>query len=345
MTKAEKIILLLLAAGISLGLWHFVNAFSSEQPMTSCLSGEGKMNKKILRNDRDWKEILSPERYQVMRKGGTEKPWSGIYNNFWEEGTYVCAACDSALFLSASKYDHGTGWPSFSGEIDTNNLKLSQDNRFFMNRIEVKCANCDSHLGHLFFDGPEPGGKHYCINSLALKFLPAENSGHSGEAKKGKDKNKQMEKAIFAAGCFWGVEAKFSRIPGVIDTEAGYSGGQTENPTYEEVCTGKTGHAESVLVTFDPGKVTYEELVRKFFSFHDPTQLNRQGPDKGTQYRSAIFYYDRTQLEIANKVMAELRASGKYKKTIKTELVPVKNFFRAEEYHQKYYEKHGIVCY
>ena len=146
--------------------------------------------------------------------------------------------------------------------------------------------------------------------------------------------------ATFAAGCFWGVEYKFGQIKGVISTEVGYTGGTTPNPTYNQVCTDRTGHAEAVRVVFDPGVVSYEELVRQFFSLHDPTQVNRQGPDVGTQYRSVIFYHNEEQKETARKIIQELDAAGAFKKPIATGIVPASEYTRAEEYHQKYYQKH-----
>jgi len=152
------------------------------------------------------------------------------------------------------------------------------------------------------------------------------------------------EQAIFAAGCFWGIEAAFLKVPGVIDAESGYIGGRKENPTYEQVCTGETGHAEAVRVTFDPSKVSYEILVRKFFSIHDATQLNRQGPDVGSQYRSAVFYQNDTQREAAEAVKKEVQPFF-HPKTIATEITPASTFYRAEEYHQRYFEKHpSAVC-
>jgi peptide-methionine (S)-S-oxide reductase len=152
------------------------------------------------------------------------------------------------------------------------------------------------------------------------------------------------ETATFAAGCFWGVEHKLARVPGVTRTAVGYMGGGLKNPTYEDVCTDETGHAEVAQVEFDPGKVGFEVLVRKFYDLHDPTQLNRQGPDEGSQYRTAIFYHSPQQKEIAERVTAELNQS-RYKGRIVTQIVPAKEFWRAEEYHQKYGEKHpGHHC-
>ena len=150
-----------------------------------------------------------------------------------------------------------------------------------------------------------------------------------------------MEKAIFAAGCFWGVESAFRTIDGVIDAQSGYIGGQTDNPTYKEICSERTGHAEAVEITFDPSVISYKELVELFWRVHNPTQVNRQGPDRGTQYRSAIFFHTLEQKEIAEQSKATLEASRKYRKPIATEITPAATFYRAEEYHQRYFEKTG----
>jgi len=149
----------------------------------------------------------------------------------------------------------------------------------------------------------------------------------------------KIEKATFAAGCFWGVEAAFRKIEGVISTQVGYTGGRTEKPTYEEVCTDRTGHAEAVEVTYDASKVSYRDLLKVFWEIHDPTQLNRQGPDVGTQYRSAIFYHNAEQEAEARSSKEELERSGRYDRNIATEILPLTTFYRAEEYHQQYYEK------
>ena len=146
--------------------------------------------------------------------------------------------------------------------------------------------------------------------------------------------------ATFAAGCFWGVEAKFRKLPGVIDSVVGYTGGDVENPTYKMVCSHKTGHAEAVQVTYETDEISYEALVRSFFDFHNPTTPNRQGFDIGSQYRSAIFYHNQKQAEIARQVKEELEQSGDFRRNIVTQIVPADNFYRAEEYHQRYYEKH-----
>ncbi|HEY3131686.1 MAG TPA: peptide-methionine (S)-S-oxide reductase MsrA [Acidobacteriota bacterium] len=152
-----------------------------------------------------------------------------------------------------------------------------------------------------------------------------------------------MKKATFAAGCFWGVEAAFRQVPGVTSTSVGYTGGSLENPTYEDVCTDRTGHAEAVEVDYDPSRVSYQELLRVFWENHDPTTLNRQGPDVGTQYRSAIFFHDAEQEAAAKASKEQLEQSGDYKRPLVTEILPSPKFYRAEEYHQQYLEKRGLA--
>ncbi|HET7853361.1 MAG TPA: peptide-methionine (S)-S-oxide reductase MsrA [Candidatus Methylomirabilis sp.] len=152
------------------------------------------------------------------------------------------------------------------------------------------------------------------------------------------------EKATFGAGCFWGVEAAFRKLKGVVSTAVGYSGGSSKNPTYKDVCSGSTGHAEVVQVEYDPSKSSYEELLNVFWGVHDPTQMNRQGPDVGTQYRSAIFFHNAEQEAAAKAAKARLEKSGRYRKPVVTEIIPASEFYTAEEYHQRYFEKHGMSC-
>ncbi len=331
----QKAIILGLSLLLSWTGWKGLNALFYQGASSAFnQSPEGQTMKKVNKSLEEWKEELTPEQFRVMFQKGTEKPFSGRYNDFWEEGIYLCAACGTPLFRSEDKYDHRTGWPSFKESFAEANLEYHDDLSLGTHRIEVRCGGCGAHLGHLFYDGPAPTGKHYCLNSVALNFKPAE------------DARKELPQvATLAAGCFWGVEYSLSQIKGVLETTVGYSGGKVINPTYPQVLTGRTGHAEAVQVVFDPTVISYEQLIRKFFELHDPTQYNRQGPDVGSNYRSAIFYHDQEQRKIAEKVKAELQQNGKYRKKIVTEIAPFRGFYRAEEYHQKYYQKKlGLSC-
>ena len=313
---------------------HFVSSSPRVHISVPADSRESAPMKKIVqKSPEEWKKALTPAQYQVLIACGTEPPFSGIYDHFWESGGYHCAACGALLFRSETKYEHGTGWPSFFESASPGALERREDRSAGMIRTEIRCAACGGHLGHVFDDGPPPTGRHYCVNSAALAFRPSAAAPAGGP-----------ETATFAAGCFWGVEEKFGRLPGVLETVVGYTGGRTENPTYEQVCADTTGHAEAVRVTFDPARISYAGLVRAFFSFHDPTQLNRQGPDVGRQYRSAVFYHTEEQRKQAEEIKAEIDRSGRLPGRLVTEIVPAGPFTRAEEYHQKYNLKNKRAC-
>jgi peptide methionine sulfoxide reductase msrA/msrB len=333
------IVILLLFIG-----WNIVTSNARDNvPSELLLDGETKMIKKVIRSEEEWRKILTPEQYRVLRKSGTERAFSGQYNDFYEKGVYICAACSTPLFSSSTKYDHGTGWPSFTASLEENNVEYRADYSLLMKRTEVRCGVCGSHLGHVFDDGPSPTHKHFCINSVALDFTTKDAESTSTVSSEGQkynqEKKTESETATFAAGCFWGVEHKFGQLKGVLSTAVGYSGGEVKNPSYKQVCSDETGHAEAVHIIYDPAEITYEELVAFFFKIHDPTQLNRQGLDVGSQYRSAIFYHDEAQKKTAIKVIEDLNTSGRYKKSISTQVVSYSEFYKAEEYHQKYYEK------
>lgn len=270
---------------------------------------------------------LPPLILAVVKDQGTERPFSGEYDDFENLGTYLCRQCGLPLFRSQTKFHSGCGWPSFDEEIKgAVARRVDKDGM----RTEILCARCGAHLGHEFRgEGFTTKNIRQCVNSLSLDFVP--------------DLTVQdTDEAILAAGCFWGVEHYLKKLPGVLKTEVGYTGGKKKAPTYEEVCRGDTGHYEAIRVLFDPSKLNYEALLKFFFEIHDPTQTTGQGPDSGQQYLSAIFYYDDTQKKIAAGVIKQLESLG-YK--VATACLGVTTFWRAEDYHQDYYQKNGKVPY
>jgi peptide methionine sulfoxide reductase msrA/msrB len=267
---------------------------------------------------------LTPTERHVILEKGTEAPFSGRFWNYHAAGTYICRQCHAPLYVSTSKFDSDCGWPSFDEELPgAVRRQPDADGR----RTEIVCARCGAHLGHVFEgEGYTVKDTRHCVNSLSLDFVPATPPATA------------LRKAIFASGCFWGTQYVFQEAPGVVSTTVGYTGGTTRNPTYEQVCSHKTGHAEAVEVVYDPAKTTYEALCKLFFETHDPTQVDRQGPDVGTQYRSAIFTLDDGQKAIAEKLVKQLEAKGLQ---VATQIVPAGTFWPAEEYHQNYYQRTG----
>jgi peptide methionine sulfoxide reductase msrA/msrB len=300
---------------------------------------------------------LDPLQYQVTQECGTEPPFRNEYWNNHHDGIYVDIVSGEPLFSSKDKYDSGTGWPSFTKPIEPGHLTTKTDSSLFESRVEVRSAQGDSHLGHVFDDGPSPMGKRYCMNSSAMRFIPVSEMAAAGygqylplfglAASPGPKTDKHATAtATLAGGCFWGVQELVRKLPGVISTSVGYTGGSTDKPGYEDVHNGRTGHTEAVQIVFDPKQISYEAILRYFFRLHDPTTPNRQGNDRGTQYRSAIFYHDDEQRQIAERVKAEVDRSGKWPSKVVTQIAPASTFYRAEEYHQDYLQKHpdGYTC-
>ncbi len=276
------------------------------------------------------KRLTSEEKKVIIEKG-TEKPYTGKYYKHKEKGIYKCKQCGAPLFRSEDKFDSGCGWPSFDDEIEGAVKRIPDHDGV---RTEIVCADCGGHLGHVFSgERFTPKNTRHCINSISIDFEPQDDTQNPKEG---------TEIAYFAGGCFWGVEYMMQKEQGVLSVESGYMGGDIEDPTYEQVCSKTTGHAEVVRVVFDPMKISYETLAKLFFEIHDPTQLNRQGPDVGDQYRSEIFYTNNEQKIITEKLITILRSKGY---DVVTEISPATEFWKAEEYHQEYYDRKGTLPY
>jgi peptide methionine sulfoxide reductase msrA/msrB len=272
----------------------------------------------------DYFSDLTQEEKQILKNKGTEAPFSGEYNDFFEAGIFICRACKTPLYESNTKFNSGCGWPSFDDEIE-NAIVRYEDLSGGRARTEICCAKCDGHLGHVFIGEQitEKNTRH-CVNSLSLQFKAYTN----------------LEKATFGAGCFWQVEKIFKATTGVYLSSVGYMGGNTENPTYEEVCKGQTNHAEVVHIHFNADIISYDEVLEIFWNNHNPTTKNRQGLDVGTQYRSVVFFHSEEQMKIVESSLKH--QSKNWKNPIVTQIISAEKFYRAEEYHQNYLNKNNL---
>ena len=302
-----------LSQGIMAYLLFASVMLASCRQQTGTLSAQQTNQTSIMKT----RPLTAEEKHVIINKG-TEAPFSGKYTSTNEIGSYNCRQCGQELFVSDSKFDSHCGWPSFDDAIAGAVNEVPDTDGC---RTEIVCSNCGGHLGHVF-EGEKftPKDTRHCVNSISIEFSPAVAV--------------QRDTVYFASGCFWGTEYMFQDQPGVISTRVGYIGGQKEKPTYEEVCTGRTGHAEAIELVYDPTKTDFRQLAKHFFETHDPTQIDRQGPDIGDQYRTEIFYTKLEQKVIAHELTEILLRKGQ---SVVTQLTPAGKFWSAEEYHQNYY--------
>jgi len=304
---------------------------------------------KLVLSDAEWRKRLTPAQYRIARGKDTERAFCGGLLHNKEAGVYACVCCGLPLFESSAKFESGTGWPSFFQPIAKENLRQERDRSYGMVRTEILCTRCDAHLGHVFDDGPRPTGLRYCLNSEVLRFVAADQlktlaeelpeglaARARGAADPGAASAGRRAEIVLAGGCFWCVEAVFRQLDGVLEVTSGYAGGKAETANYKAVSTGRTGHAEAVKIVYDPAKISLEQLLKVHFATHDPTTPNRQGNDRGPQYRSVVFYANEREKELAKAFIEDLTAAKVFGRPIVTALEPLEAFYPAEAYHQDY---------
>ncbi|NMH63713.1 bifunctional methionine sulfoxide reductase B/A protein [Shewanella salipaludis] len=274
------------------------------------------------------RELTDFEKYVIEEKG-TERPFSGEYVTLDAPGLYLCKKCGAPLYRSDSKFNAHCGWPAFDDEIPGAVTRHPDPDG---SRTEIVCSRCQGHLGHVF-EGEflTPKNVRHCVNSVSLLFQPQD----------AEQPRSNERLATLGGGCFWCLEAIFAALKGVKGVRSGYAGGLAEEADYRTVCSGSTGHAEVVQITYDPAEISFGTLLQVFFQSHDPTTLNRQGNDIGPQYRSVIFAHDSEQIDSASAMIEKLGQAGLWAGPIVTELTGYQAFYPAENYHNDYFALHG----